>query len=106
MSKSSSAKRITAVRASSIAMYEGTFASILGLGIAILFSLNTTVNLAASTNSVLTGLAFGLAAGAVSIIVLPFIYFALGWVIGYLHGWIFNVVAQSSGGIVVDIEEA
>ena len=106
MSKSSSAKRITAVRASSVAMYEGTFAAILGLGVAVLFSLNATIELASSTNSVLAGLAFGLASGIVSIIVLPFVYFAFGYVVGYLHGWVFNVVAANSGGIVVDVEEA
>lgn len=105
MSKQST-QRITGVKASSIAVFEGTFAAILGLGVAILFSLNTTVKLASETNSVLAGMAFGLTAGIVSITVLPLIYFSFGWVVGYLHGWVFNVVSSNSGGIVVDTEEA
>lgn len=98
-------KKITAVKPASIAMFQGTLASIIGLGIAIIHSLETTVRIAATTESVLRGMTFGLATGIVSIIVVPFIYFGFGWVIGYLHGWIFNAVAQSSGGIEVKIED-
>ncbi len=96
---------VQGVKASSIAMFEGTLAAIIGLGIAILYSLRTTLELADSTNSVLTGMAFGLAAGVVSVLVLPLVYFAFGWVIGYLHGWVFNVVVSSSGGIGLEVEE-
>lgn len=98
-------KKITAVKASSIAMYEGTFASIIGLLVAIMYSLNTTVKIATTTESTLKGLTFGLATGIVSIIVVPFIYFGLGWIVGYLHGLVFNAVAQSSGGIELKIED-
>ncbi|MCX6727520.1 MAG: hypothetical protein NTX11_01775 [Candidatus Saccharibacteria bacterium] len=98
-------KKITAVKASSIAMYEGTFASIIGLLVAIMSSLNTTVTIAKTTESTLKGLTFGIAAGIVSIIVVPFIYFGLGWIVGYLHGLVFNAVAQSSGGIELKIED-
>lgn len=96
---------VVGVRASSVAMFEGTFAAIIGLGIAILFSLESTVELAASTGSVLAGMAFGLGAGIVSIIVLPLIYFGLGWLFGYVHGWVFNVVARNSGGIELKVEK-
>ncbi|MEI6480691.1 MAG: hypothetical protein WCO19_00105 [Candidatus Saccharibacteria bacterium] len=98
-------KKITAVKASSIAMYEGTFASIIGLLVAIMSSLNTTVTIAKTTESTLKGLTFGIATGIVSIIVVPFIYFGLGWIVGYLHGLVFNAVAQSSGGIELKIED-
>lgn len=98
-------KNITGVKASSIAMFEGTFAFALGLVIAILRSLETTVKIADSTNSVLTGLAFGITAGIVSIIVVPFIYFGIGWVVGYIHGWVFNLIVANSGGIGVKIDE-
>lgn len=97
--------KVTAVRASSIAMFEGTLASVIGLGVAILFSLGKTVAVAESTNSVLTGFAFGISAGIVSIILLPLIYFGIGWLVGYVHGWLFNVIARSSGGITVDTEQ-
>ena len=98
-------KKITAVSASSIAMFEATFASAIGLFVAIMYSLNTTVKIAESTNSTLKGLSFGMATGIVSIIVVPLIYFGIGWLVGYVHGWVFNVIAQSSGGIAVKIED-
>lgn len=98
-------KKITGVKPSSIATFQGTLAAIIGLGVAILHSLERTVEVAASTESVLRGMTFGLATGIVSIIVVPFIYFGFGWIIGYLHGWIFNAVADSSGGIEVKIED-
>lgn len=97
--------RITGVKASTVAMFEGVFASIIGLGIAIMFSLNATIDYTEATDSVLRGLAFGATAGIVSIIVLPLVYFALGWVVGYIHGFIFNVVSESSEGIVVRTED-
>ena len=96
---------IVGVKASSIAMFEGTLAGVIGLGVAIMYSLSRTLELAASTNSVLTGMAFGLATGIVSILILPLIYFAVGWLFGYLHGWIFNMVVATSGGIEIHTEE-
>jgi hypothetical protein len=95
--------KVVGVKASSIAMFEGTLGSIIGIALAVMYSLNTTLELAASTNSVLTGLAFGVGTGAVSIIVLPLIYFGLGWIVGYFHGWLFNAVASNSGGIELDV---
>ena len=101
----SSTKKLTGIRAGSVAMFEGTFAAIVGLGVAVLYSLSSTVELAKSTSSVLTGLAFGLATGVVAIVVLPLVYFALGWVVGYVHGFVFNVVAGTSGGIDLELED-
>lgn len=101
----SNQKRLTAIRATSLANLQGTFASIIGLGVAILSSLETTINVADSTDSVLRGLAFGLAAGVVSIIVVPLIYFAIGWVVGLVQGWVYNVILGAAGGLVVDLED-
>jgi hypothetical protein len=98
-------KKVTGVKSSTIAMFEGVFAAILGLGIAVLHSLNTTVTYTQETQSLLSGMAFGLATGIVAILVLPLVYFGLGWIIGYIHGFIFNVVAENSGGIVLRIED-
>lgn len=97
--------KVVGVKASTLAMFEGTLAAVIGLGVAIFYSLNATVQLAESTNSVLGGLALGIGAGVVSILVLPLIYFGIGWVVGYLHGWIFNAIAGSSGGIELKVEE-
>ena len=100
-----SMKKVTGVRASSIAMFEGTFAALVGLAVAILYALSGTIELAQSTNSVLSGLVFGMAAGIVAVIVIPLVYFAIGWVIGYLHGFIFNYVVGASGGIDLEMED-
>lgn len=105
MAKNNNNKRVTGVVATSIAMYEGVFASLIGLFIAILWSLRTTVDIANQTQSVLAGLTFGLTAGIVSIIVLPLIYFGIGWVIGLIHGAIFNIVAGTAGGIGIKVED-
>lgn len=101
----SNGKRLTEIKATSLATFQGTFAAILGLGVAILRSLEATVDVAEATDSVLTGMAFGLAAGVVSIIVVPLIYFAIGWVLGLIQGWIYNVVLGASGGLVVKVED-
>jgi hypothetical protein len=50
-------------------------------------------------------MAFGLTAGIISIIVLPFIYFAFGWLIGLIHGWIFNIVLGASGGVAFQLDD-
>lgn len=104
MAKSNN-KRLTQIKATSLANFQGTSAAILGLGVAVLRSMESTTRVAESTNSVLTGLAFGLAAGIVSIIVLPLIYFAIGWVLGVVQGWIYNVVLGASGGLVIKVED-
>lgn len=92
---------VVGVKASTVALFEATLASAIGLFVAILFALRTTISLTNETNSVLAGMSFGLAAGVVSIIVLPLVYFAIGWIIGYLHGWIFNVIVGETHGITL-----
>lgn len=98
-------KKVVGIKSSTLAVFEGTFLGIMGLGVAILHSMRATVDVASDTQSVLAGLAFGLATGIVSIIVLPLVYFGIGWVFGYLHGFVFNVVAETSGGLVLRLED-
>ena len=97
--------RVVGINSSTLATFIGSFWAIIGLGVAILHSLNTTIEVADSTQSVIRGMAFGLATGVVSIIVLPLIYFAIGWVSGYIWGFVFNVVAETSGGLIVRVED-
>lgn len=104
MAKSSN-QRITGIKTSSLAMYQGVFAGVVGLGVAILYSLRNTVDMADSTDSVLAGLSFGLATGIVAILVVPLLYFAFGWILGAIQGFIFNVISETSGGIVVRVSE-
>lgn len=96
---------VVGVKSSTLAMFEGVFAGVIGLGIAIMWSLSATVNYSVATDSVLKGLVFGLATGVVSLVVIPFVYFGLGWIIGYVHGFVFNVIAETSGGILLRIEQ-
>lgn len=100
-----SEKRLTRIKATTLATFQGTFAAIVGLGVAILHSIDSVANVKEATDSVLSGLAFGLATGIVSIIVLPMVYFALGWVIGLIQGWFYNVVLSASGGLVITTED-
>lgn len=104
MSKISN-KRVVGVKSSTLALFYGTFTGIMGLGVAIMHSLRTTVDIAESTQSVLSGFAFGLATGIVSILVLPLIYFGFGWIVGFVHGFIFNVVSENSGGVLIRLED-
>jgi len=98
-------KRVVGIKPATFAMFQGTFAALIGFGIAILYSLKETFAVTQETSSVLTGMAFGLGVGVVSMFVLPLIYFAFGWLIGFIQGWLFTVVASVSGGIVVDLED-
>ena len=98
-------KQVVGLRASSVGLFVGTLWSIVGLGVAILHSLRGSVAFAQETQSILTGLAFGVVAGFVSIIVVPIVYFGLGWIVGYVHGWIFNVISEKSGGIEVKLAD-
>ncbi len=104
MAKSNS-KRITKIKASTWATFQGAFAGIIGLGVAILHSLESTIQVAEATDSVLRGMAFGMATGIVSIMVLPMLYFAFGWLIGIVQAWVFNVVLGAAGGLVFDVAD-
>lgn len=99
------AKRVVRIKATSLAAFQGVFWAVLGLGVAILRSLEASVDVANSTDSLLNGMVFGLAAGALSIVVVPLVYFGLGWVVGFVQGWIFNVVLGASGGLSFDLED-
>lgn len=96
--------RIIGVKSSTLALYEGVFAGIIGLAVAFFWSLSASFNYGVATNSVLKGFAFGLTAGLISIIIIPLVYFAIGWIVGLIHGFVFNVISSTSGGIVLRIE--
>ena len=98
-------KRVVNVKPTSIAMVEGVFAAVIGLTVAILFSLRTSVQIADSTQSVLAGLTFGIAGGALAILVVPLVYFGLGWLVGLLHGFVLNVLIETAGGVELNITD-
>lgn len=105
MAKTKFNKRVVGLDSATWANFQGVFGAVIGLGVAVLYSLQNTVEMTEQTNSVLAGMAFGLATGVVAIVVLPLIYYAFGWVIGYLQGFVFNVIADNANGVVLRIEE-
>lgn len=96
---------IVGVKPETIALFEGVFAAIVGLFVAVVYALRTTIHLSQSTNSVLAGLSFGIVAGIVSIIIVPLVYFAIGWIIGWVHGVVFNFIVKQTDGIVLYTKE-
>jgi hypothetical protein len=50
------------------------------------------------------GLGMGLAVGLMSIVVYPILYFAIGWVQGFIFGLLFNVATRYMGGIKLETE--
>lgn len=98
--------RVTGVKATTIAAFESTLFGLIGLVTAIVYSFGALIDYAVETDSVLRGLTFGIAQGILVIILLPIIYAVVGWVIGLIHGWLFNAVAKSSGGIVLETKNA
>lgn len=93
--------RITSVKATTLAMFEGAFAALIGFAVAVAAWIGLTAHYTAATNSLLKGMLFGLAPGLLAVIVDTVIYFAAGWIVGLVHGWLFNVVSGMMRGIVV-----
>ena len=104
-SNKSKGLRITGIKASTVGMLQGTTFFLVGLAVAITHTISSTAQLAESTESVLRGLALGLAGGFIAIICIPIIYFAVGWVLGFIQGIILNALIGISGGIVVETQK-
>jgi hypothetical protein len=102
--KSEDTLRVVGVKPSTIAMVQGTFALLVGLVAAIMFSISSTVHWAQETESVLRGLTFGLASGFIAIIGVPIVYFMAGWLLGWFQGVVINAIISMSGGIVLKTE--
>lgn len=98
-------KRVVSIKPSSIAMLQGTFAAAVGLVIAILYAMRSSIEIGQETESVLAGLTFGLAAGALAIFVVPLVYFGLGWVVGWVQGFVLNFVIETAGGIELNTSD-
>lgn len=94
-------KRVAGVSTASVAVFEGVFFGTIGLIVAILRALENTFEYTESSLNLLKGMAFGLGTGVVMVVLLPIIYFALGAVVGAVHGVIYNYVASQMGGITI-----
>lgn len=96
---------IKSVKPTSLAVFVGTAWALVGLVIALIAALGGSLAFGDQTDSVIKGLLFGLTAGLFTVILLPIIYFAIGWLIGAVYGWLFNVIAGVSGGIQFNHKE-
>ena len=97
--------RIVGVKATTIGTLQGTFFSLLGLVTAISYTISATVKFTDATEGLLRGLTFGMAHGFLAIIFVPIVYFAIGWVLGALYGFVLNAVLEGSGGVVVKLAD-
>jgi hypothetical protein len=98
-------KRVISVKPTSVAIYQGIFASIIGLSAAVLSSLRNSIEIAENTENLLAGLTLGVATGTLAILVVPLIYFGIGWIIGLVQGLVLNFLIEASGGIEVRLED-
>lgn len=105
MSQKTSTLRVIGIKASTIGMVQGTFLALIGLVTAIAYTVTTSIDATRETESLLNGLTLGLASGIVSIIFVPIIYFAVGWIIGFLQGIVLNLIIRLSGGVVLKTDE-
>ncbi len=93
--------KIGQVEPVTLALFEGALGAVVGLALALIVLFQASAFGTLVTDSILAGLLLGLGTSAVIIIALPVAYFAIGWVLGYAHGRVFNWIAQGLGGLVV-----
>jgi len=97
--------RVTDIKVSSLAMFEGVLAGIIGFAVALIAWFGLVFNYTAATDSLLRGLLMGIGPGLLALIVVTIVYFAVGWLIGAVHGILFNAATSFMGGLVVNREE-
>ncbi len=95
--------RIIGLKATTVGMFQGTFFGLMGLITAISYTVAASVEFTQEAESLLRGLTFGLAQGILAIIIVPLVYFAIGWLLGSLYGVILNAPLKTSGGLVVKL---
>jgi len=96
--------KITAVNPISLGTFVGAFYAIIGLVIGIVIAFGSTLAawFGQAGISFLQGLGLGLAVGIFSIILIPIIYFIIGWIQGVVFGFIFNIVTSYMGGLEIE----
>ncbi len=91
-------KTIKSVSSKSIAKLSALMHAVFGFIAGIFFLLISL--LASNEESGVVALIFGLGAP----IALPIFYGLMGWIGGYIVGWVYNLLAKRVGGIQVEIE--
>ncbi len=90
---------INGVKCSSVGMFEGAFALVVAFGLALAAWLEGTFTYSLPTSGLLRGLLLGMHPGFVTLIALPIVYFVVMWVVGFVHGALFNSMISWMGGI-------
>lgn len=91
-------KTIKKISPKSIAKLFGVMYAVIGLIFGLIFSALSLV--ASSDEAGAMGLIFGIGA----VIALPVFYGLMGWVGGYVMGWLYNFFAKRVGGIQIEVE--
>ena len=96
--------KITAINPISLGTFVGTFYAIIGvfIGLIIAFGSTFAVWFGQASISFLQGLGLGVAVGLFSVILIPIIYFIIGWVQGVVFGFIFNIATSYMGGLEIE----
>ncbi|MDB5178550.1 MAG: hypothetical protein JWN01_493 [Patescibacteria group bacterium] len=81
------------VRPSSLALLEGTLGLIVGLAVGILGWVGAAQGFDLNFDILLRGLMLGMTPGLAAVIALTLVYAALGTLVGYAHGELYNRVA-------------
>ena len=94
---------IKRVRPTTLALFEGLLGALIGLALAltVFFMSAGTPATATVTDLVLRSLTVGFGSGILTLLLTPLAYFVCGWVLGFVHGIVFNAVARFQGGIVL-----
>ena len=93
--------RVIGIKASTVGAIQGTLFAVVGLSSAIMFTISEMIHLTSATDSLLRGMTFGIARGAMAIIFVPLVYFAIGALIGLIQGIFLNALVSLSGGLVL-----
>ena len=91
--------RLERINPATLAIFEGGIGALWGLALSMVVFIQVSVFGAALTDNMLQGLMFGFSATAASLVLIPLFYFGIGWVLGYMHALISNVITQSLAAI-------
>lgn len=94
---------IRGVGAGSLAKFMGAFYGLIGLIIGAMFTLAALFGMALGASDDLEAWMAPLI-GVGAIIIFPLFYGFMGFVMGLISAWIFNIVAGLTGGLEVDLE--
>jgi hypothetical protein len=93
------------IKPMTLALFEGSLGAVFGLALAAVVFFQATAFGTVITDSFLSGLVFGLSSSAVVLVAVPVIYFAIGWVLGYVHAHVYNGLKRLSASPAIRSEQ-